>query len=89
MLVATGSFSSKRELLVNVCVDFNHFKSIVMSSLLHNKTEIFISEQLLAALSHALNGNLIYSSHLYEFVKMIKMWRNAYRKFFFTPAAIW
>ncbi len=38
MLVATGSFSPKRGLPVKFCVDFNHFKSIVMSALLHSKT---------------------------------------------------
>ncbi len=34
MLVATGSFSPKRGL----SVDFNHFKSIIMTGLLHSKT---------------------------------------------------
>ncbi len=35
MLVATGSFSP---LNGTSCVDFNHFKFIVMSALLHSKT---------------------------------------------------
>ncbi len=38
MLVVTGSFSPERELPVKFCVDFNHFKSIVMSAILHSKT---------------------------------------------------
>ncbi len=38
MLVATGSFSPERGLPVIFCVDFNHFKSIIMSALLHRKT---------------------------------------------------
>ncbi len=40
MLVATGSFSPERGLPVIFCVDFNHFKSIMMSALLHRKTLI-------------------------------------------------
>ncbi len=43
MLVATDSFSPKRELPVKFCVDFNHFKSIIMSTLLH--FEMPISEE--------------------------------------------
>ncbi len=38
MLVATGSFSPERGLPVKFCVAFNHFKSIIMSALLHSKT---------------------------------------------------
>ncbi len=38
MLVATGNFSPERGLPVKVCVDFNHFKSIIMSALLHSQT---------------------------------------------------
>ncbi len=38
MLVATGSFSHKRRLPVKFCIDFNHFKSIVISALIHCKT---------------------------------------------------
>ncbi len=38
MLVATGSFSPKQGLPVKFWVDFNHFKSIVMSAMLHTKT---------------------------------------------------
>ncbi len=38
MLVATVSFSPERGLPVNVCVDFNHFQSIVTSALVTNKT---------------------------------------------------
>ncbi len=37
ILVATGSFSTERGLSVKFVVDFNHFESIVMSALLHNK----------------------------------------------------
>ncbi len=37
MLVATGSFSPERGLPLIFCVDFNHFKSIIMSALLHRK----------------------------------------------------
>ncbi len=38
MLDTTGSFSPYSGLPVKFCVDFNHFKSIVMSTLLHRKT---------------------------------------------------
>ncbi len=38
MLVATRSFSTERGCPFKVCVDFNHFKSIDMSALLHRKT---------------------------------------------------
>ncbi len=38
MLVATGNVSPEKGLPVKFCVDFNHFKSIVMSALLHCKT---------------------------------------------------
>ncbi len=45
MLVATGSFSAERGLPVIFCVDFNHFKSIIMSALLHKKNfDMLISE---------------------------------------------
>ncbi len=40
MLVATGSFSPERGHPVIFCVDFNLFKSIIMSALLHRKTLI-------------------------------------------------
>ncbi len=69
MLVATGSFSPERGLPVKFCVDFNHFKSFVMKALLHSKyLNMLISEQLEAALSHATNKHLIYSSYLCEVV---------------------
>ncbi len=38
MLVETGSFSPERGLPAKFCVDFNHFQSIVMSTLVHSKT---------------------------------------------------
>ncbi len=45
MLVATGSFLPERGLPVIFCVDFNHFKSIIMSALLHKKNfDMLISE---------------------------------------------
>ncbi len=63
MLVATVSFSPKRGLSVQFCVDFNHFKSIFTSALLHRTTlKILVSGQLEAALLHAINVNVNYSS---------------------------
>ncbi len=41
MLVATGSFSPERGLPAIFFDDFNHFKSIIMSALLHRKTLIW------------------------------------------------
>ncbi len=46
MLVATGSFSPERGLPVKFCVNFNHFKSIIMRAFFaQTKIEMLISEQ--------------------------------------------
>ncbi len=68
MLVATGSFSPERGLPVIFCVDFNHFKSIIMSTLLHRKTLIclFLNQFRLLFICYQRKFNLL--NHLYEFV---------------------
>ncbi len=80
MLVATGSFSPKRGFPVKFCVDFNHFKSIIMNTLFHSKTLIcsFLYNFRLLLNMLPTKNNLIYSSHLYEFViwKWLKCTEN-------------
>ncbi len=68
MLVATSSFSQERGLPVIFCVDFNHFKSIIMSALLYRKLWYAHLWTSLGCSSYATNENLIYSNYLYEFV---------------------
>ncbi len=91
MLVATGSFSPKRGFPIKFCIDFNHFKSIVMSALLHGK---FWNAQFWTTLDYSFTCykrkfNLLKSSLWICHLKMIKIFRKLDRKSSFTSAAIW
>ncbi len=68
MLVATGSFSTKRGLLVIICAEFNHFKRIVMSTLLHSKTLKCSFLNNIMQLFHMLPTKISFTRHLYEAV---------------------
>ncbi len=85
LLVATGIFSPERGLPVNLCVDFNHFKCIIMSALLHSKTLKCSFMKNFTALSQKFN--LLKSSLWICHWKMIKMYRKLDRKSPFTYAA--
>ncbi len=91
MLVVTGSFSPERGLPANVCVDFNHFQSIVMGALVDSKTLEFSFLNNFRLLSHMLPTkiNLLKSSLGICCLKMIKMYRQLDRKSPFTYAATW
>ncbi len=91
MLVTTGSFSPERGLSVIFCVDFNHFKSIIMSALLHRKTLIcsFLNQFRLLFICYQRKFNLLKPSLLICHSNMIRMYRKMDRKSVFTHAATW
>ncbi len=91
MLAATGSFSPERGLPVKVCVDFNHFKSIIMSALLHSKTSkcSFMNTLGCSFTCYQRKCNLLKSSLWICHLKMIEMYRTLDRKSTFTYAATW
>ncbi len=87
MLVANGSFSSERELPVKFCDDFNHFKSIIMSPLVHSTTLKCSFMYHIRQLFHMLpKPNLPKSSVRICHLKIIKIYRKLDRKSSFTYA---
>ncbi len=91
MLVATGSFSPESGLPVIFCVDFNHFKSIIMIALLHRKTLIcsFLNQFRLLFICYQRIFNLLKPYLWICHSNMIRMYRKMDRKSTFTHAATW
>ncbi len=91
MLVATGCFSPEMGLPVIFCVDFNHFKTIIMNALLHRKTLIcsFLNQFRLLFICYQRKFNLVKPSLWICHSNMIRMYKTMDRNSVFTHAATW